>query len=366
MELEKLRVRIKRMIVKSKAVLKDKNRKNISKIMKETTIIAVKRRCLPTHYFSHFIYRKGIENYLDYLTGKEANKIHQALSTPDTAQVLDNKLLFYEHYSKLGLPVPRQLAFNYNYLWFIEKNDGLIKTEVRSRNEFLALMISIFKDSKCDAVFAKPIRFSGGSGATNISHSTFASAQSEKIGKLFNHIISGCFIIQETIIQHPDMIRLNSSSLNTIRIDTYNSFSSSPEVISALLRIGRAGSPVDNTMSGGLFIGIDMETGKLRANAFEGLERGGRVYSRHPDSGYEFNEFTIPYFSEVKEIARQAASSLAYKLVGWDIGISTTGPVLIEGNSRHELHDLDVLYGGYRRHPIFKKAMKEAGIKVED
>ncbi|HNR66213.1 MAG TPA: sugar-transfer associated ATP-grasp domain-containing protein, partial [Atribacterota bacterium] len=150
--------------------------------------------------------------------------------------------------------------------------------------------------------------------------------------ELFHYLNSGCFIIQETVIQHPEMSRLNASSLNTIRIDTYNSFNEPPKVISALFRMGRSGSAVDNAMSGGIFVGIDMETGKLRSNAFAKLEHGGIVYSKHPDSGVPFKDFTIPYFSEVKEMACQAASSLADKLVGWDIGISAEGPVLIEGN----------------------------------
>jgi hypothetical protein len=65
------------MIKKIKAVLKDKNRKNILRIIKEFIVIAVIRKCLPTHYFSSFIYRKGTNNYLDYVTNGEGKIIDQ-------------------------------------------------------------------------------------------------------------------------------------------------------------------------------------------------------------------------------------------------------------------------------------------------
>jgi len=364
MNLKKMPARFKRIFVNSKAVLKDRNKKNVLRMLKEATIIAAKRRCLPTHYFSYFVYRKGTENYLDFISGKDANKIHRTLHNPVTLQILDNKLLFHEHFSKLGISVPKRIAYNLNRLWFIDKAKGLIREEVRTIEDFITLMRNLFQDSGSEALFAKPVRSSGGMGAIKISRKLLMSIQSENLRNLFHHLTSRSYIIQENVIQHPAMSRFNPSSLNTIRIDTFYSYESSAEIISALLRMGHSGSDIDNMMSGGMIIGIDVTSGKLRGNALTKLEHGGMIYSKHPESGIEFKDSIIPYFSEVKEMACQAANSLADELVGWDIGISTEGPVLIEGNGNYELQYLDALYGGYRRHPVFRKAMAKAGMKL--
>jgi len=163
------------------------------------------------------------------------------------------------------------------------------------------------------------------------------------------------------------MSKLNDSSLNTIRIATFNSLKGSPEIISALLRMGRSGSVIDNSMSGGIFIGIYLDSGRLHDNAMAFLENSGMIYDKHPDSGVAFKDFTIPYFREAKDLACKAARLLSEKLVGWDIGFSPTGPILIEGNAYFDLGFLDLLdveHGHYRNNPVFRKAMVEAGIKI--
>jgi len=47
------------------------------------------------------------------------------------------------------------------------------------------------------------------------------------------------------------------------------------------------------------------------------------------------------------------------RLIGWDVGIGISGPVLIEGNSDYDLHGGDILYGGLGANPVFKKALEE-------
>jgi hypothetical protein len=364
MNLRKFKSRVQRMMVKARAIMKDKNKKNILKIIKETTIIAIKQRCLPTHYFTAFIYRKGIKNYLDYLNKRDGLIIQRYSHNPDTQQVLDNKLLFHEHFSKLGFRVPRRLAYNFNYLWFIDKETGLFKEEVGSIEKFVALMRSLFQTSQYSTLFAKPLLLNAGKGATKITQEMFSLAQFKKLEEVFLAIMKGCYIFQENVIQHPEMSRLNSSSLNTIRIVTFSSFRHAPEVVSAFLRMGRSGNIVDNCGQGGIFIDIDLETGKLNGDAITELVQGGATYSRHPDSGVLFKDFTIPHFSEVKKMACQAAGFLSEKLVGWDIGIMAEGPILIEGNSWFDLSPQDIAYGGLRRNHIFRRAMEEAGIKT--
>lgn len=51
------------------------------------------------------------------------------------------------------------------------------------------------------------------------------------------------------------------------------------------LKVGRAGSVVDNGGAGGIIINIDKETGEL---VTDGVREDNTVYARHPDSGMPF------------------------------------------------------------------------------
>lgn len=107
-------------------------------------------------------------------------------------------------------------------------------------------------------------------------------------------------------------------------------------------------------MSGGLFLGIDLDTGQLNDYGSKELEYSGRIYWNHPDSGVNFRDFEIHNFLEVKRLALQAASLISSKLVGRDITISLDGPIPIEANHWIHLGVLDPASGGLRKNPKFK------------
>lgn len=366
MKLRRFLGRTQQILKKTRVVLKDKNKKNVFRIIKEVIIIALRLRCVPTHYFTSFLYRKNIENYIDYLSQKEMSKVHSSsnIHTPEGFQVLDNKLLFHEHYSKHGLKIPKKLAHNFQNLLFINQGTVVKNIELFTNKDFETVTKKLFQETGCEAIFVKPIYSSGGYGAIRLSKEIFSSSQSENLNQSFDSIMNGFYIFQENIDQHPELSRFNASSLNTIRIATFKSPSHKPEVISAFFRMGRSGKVVDNMMSGGIIVGIDIMSGKLHPVAFSKLETGGAVFSSHPDSGIVFKDFAIPYFDKVKEMACESASLITEKLVGWDIAVSSDGPVLIEGNGNYEIIYTDITYGGYRRNPVFKKVMIEAGLKI--
>ena len=99
------------------------------------------------------------------------------------------------------------------------------------------------------------------------------------------------------------------------------------------VRMGREGSHVDNWAKGGVFVGIDMDTGKLLKTGFIKPPYGTTV-TQHPDNGLVFEGFEIPFFNEAVKMAKALHSKL-YRIhsVGWDIAITPDGPVFIEGNS---------------------------------
>jgi hypothetical protein len=47
------------------------------------------------------------------------------------------------------------------------------------------------------------------------------------------------------------------------------------------------------------------------------------------------------------------------RLIGWDVAIGESGPVLIEGNSNYQISGSDFLNGGYLANNSFRKVLNE-------
>ena len=139
------------------------------------------------------------------------------------------------------------------------------------------------------------------------------------------------FIIQEAIQQSPKMAELNSTSLNTIRIMTYWGKNGIIPVF-AVVRMGRAGSVVDNASAGGMYCGVNMDSGLLKEFAYTLTP-----FSSHTttDSGVVLKDFIIPKFAELKQKAVELHSYLPYtKLIGWDLCLDENEEiVLVEINA---------------------------------
>lgn len=144
------------------------------------------------------------------------------------------------------------------------------------------------------------------------------------------------------------MNKLCSTSLNTIRLQTVITEDQGIMAFGATCRLGREGSFVDNWAKGGLIVGIDMNTGKLRKTAFIKPSYGTTV-TKHPDNGLVFEGFEIPYFREAVEMAKDLHSNL-YRIhsIGWDIAITPDGPMFIEGNSLWEISLIQTANGGLK------------------
>jgi hypothetical protein len=138
-------------------------------------------------------------------------------------------------------------------------------------------------------------------------------------------------LIEEYVIQHPYMMELSPSGLNTIRIITQINQDGKVDILGARLRIS-VNSHVDNLAAGNLAAPIEVENGTLT---------GPGVYSditktqedKHPITGVGIPGFKIPFWNEALKMAKEAALlHTENKSIGWDIAITETGPELIEGN----------------------------------
>jgi hypothetical protein len=139
------------------------------------------------------------------------------------------------------------------------------------------------------------------------------------------------WLIEAYLDQHPTLKAFNPSSFNTVRMWIIRKAGQHPEVLGAFLRVGRVGSLVDNTSSGGLCVELDPATGIL-ASAL--TVRPVRTYFlTHPDHHAQFEGVQLPFWPEVKALAANALQSFPeMRFSGMDLGITTEGPVVVELN----------------------------------
>ncbi len=175
--------------------------------------------------------------------------------------------------------------------------------------------------------FAKIKDASGGAGCALILHSDYKDSKEYSEYLLKNNYTT----IEDVIENHPEVGKLHPSSINTLRTITFLDAKGEAHVVFAVFKMGRDGRVVDNY---GLHGPVDLETGKFIYPAHSGDTKAGQHYTKHPNTGYEIIGFEIPYFQELKELAKQAAKVVPeVRYVGWDIAITPTGPVIIEGNN---------------------------------
>jgi hypothetical protein len=137
-------------------------------------------------------------------------------------------------------------------------------------------------------------------------------------------------ILEEPIAQHQALAAFNATSVNTIRVVTLVDSHGVPHVVSCVLRLGRNGRSVDNFHFGGIAASIDIHSGCV---ASSGIDADWNRYTRHPDSDLKIIGFTVPMWDDVLSLARTAAVRIPdIRLAGWDIAITETGAVIVEGN----------------------------------
>ncbi len=150
----------------------------------------------------------------------------------------------------------------------------------------------------------------------------------EKMLTVFDEFGSN-FLAQEVITQHPEIAKLNASSLNTLRLVTFL-FEGEVYLLSAILRIGASSSRVDNVGAGGYACPIGKD-GRLNSRAVNRKSEWCEVN----DSGIRFDSVVIPGYETAVETVKRLQRRMAhFKIIGWDIGIDENAePVLIEYNT---------------------------------
>ena len=140
--------------------------------------------------------------------------------------------------------------------------------------------------------------------------------------------IRGGFVAQRIVKQHPDLARLNPSTLNTVRVISFN-FKDQVYILSAQLRIGGANSRVDNYSAGGNAVAV-----KPDGSLYEKSVNHDMEWVDTTPGGIKLSEVRIPNYQEITDTIKRLHCQLPYfDIVGWDFAVGEDGtPVMIEFN----------------------------------
>jgi alpha-L-glutamate ligase-like protein len=234
----------------------------------------------------------------------------------------DDKLLTKEILQNANIPAPKLIAaFSYHY-------------ELRKLQSVL--------EGKGDFAI-KPARGMGGGGILVIDRYRdgkwiSVSGKEYSFRELFTHaaqILSGVYsidnysdkvIIEEKIDLHPVLQKITYQGIPDIRIILFKK-----RVIAAMLRIPTSESQGKaNLHSGGIGIGIDLESGKTY-KAFS----NPYAVDHHPDTGEPLIGVTIPYWGKIIDISEKIPDHIPLGYMGIDFVISQKyGPQVLEVNVR--------------------------------
>ena len=268
--------------------------------------------CL-SDYLNYKLYNKNKKERKKYVSTTTENKFYETVSPSAYKKrytVKPNFLADFKEYTKRDFIVPKEGNYE-EFLKFLDNHE-------------------VFMSKPYD-----------GLGGADVKKEYVKDIKDKK--RYFENAIQNRIFLEELVKQHPDMNKLCSKSVNTMRIMTFND-NGNPRIIWMGLRVGNGINSIDNFHAQGMVVNVDMETGKLVGNAFD---KNLDEYTEHPLTHVKFDGFQIPYFEEAKQMVLKASlESDKILVVGWDVAISENGPVIIEGNRRPGLDIVQVLSGG--------------------
>jgi hypothetical protein len=248
-----------------------------------------------------------------------------------------------------GLPTPRLIT--------TIGHDFQIKTLDELR-QFLS-------DCRQDIV-VKPISSMGGQNVLILNHEGGVFSMggeehpAEKIWQLITPQLKKGFLVEEKVSNNKQLAGLYPHSLNCFRVVTIKLPGEDWRFCVWGLKLGRGRSVVDNIGAGGIYVLLD-RTGRTIKGYAKGYEQS---FDRHPDTGAPLVGVKIEGSDAVKELGLEASRKFGFMgTIGWDIGLTEHGPVIIEGNNLwgpmdqkvNGGHITEELARGLKRHTLWSR-----------
>ena len=281
----------------------------------------------PYDYQEFEFYNLNSKERKTYLTRVKNNTIVRMFNDKEIAKKFDDKVKFNKIFNK--------------YL----KRDWLYLDN--NYEEFVK-----FCESKKDFI-AKPVGGSGGEGIELIK------VDKKNYKKTYEYLVSNNkLLIEEKIIQNKKIGMLNKTSVNTFRIVSFFD-GKETHILNVVFKIGNGGV-TDNFTSGSMYTFV--RDGKIIVPA---IDRDDNIFYEHPISKINIVGYEIPNYDKAIDLVKECAKKVPeVKYVGWDVAITDSDAVVIEGNCFPGVYQIKPSFVKEKVGliPIFEKAMK---IKID-
>ena len=282
----------------------------------------------------------------DFLTERAFKKSEKKLNDHYYLPLLEDKMIFYQYLKEIGFPVPNNR--------FIVINNSLLVPGSAKR-----MPIDKIYEYEVDG-YMKIINGFAGKNVYKIivrAGKLFINHDEWDINAFKSLTEKNIFLIQDRVIQHSEINRINPSCINTLRIVTVNS-QNEPSLFHVSQRFGINGNHVDNNSMGNIAVGVNMDSGRLMEKAYTHDPAHFKIKT-HPDTGVTFEDYQVPFYKEAINMTLELHQYFThFSIIGWDIAITPNGPSIIEGNYNTNLTMSEVGYGGYKKHPLIKEMLE--------
>lgn len=278
-------------------------------------------------HYAQYDYRllKGKERRT-FMTEPKSAMLSRAFNSQEKREIFDDKQKFAEFFAQ---DIGRE--------WI-----DVRECDAADLREFL---------SRHPRVIAKDPEGVGGGGIEVYDSEAVSDVEAWRKGL----IADGTVLLEQFLQQHPEMSRLYPDSVNTMRIVTYRDPQDVVHVLARVLKIGNGGF-IDNYSGGGMYTMLD-EQGRAMHAAYDG---DGTIFELHPTTGVRIEGFQVPLFPEVIKFAKDLAMRLPeMPYIGWDIAVTPTRPIVIEGNHNTGVFQSRPAVSGTRTGllPVYREAM---------
>src|SRR5690554_6907163 len=223
-------------------------------------------------YLNYRFYEKSWKERSEYVTIGCASKFYDKAANIKYAPFISTKTNFFKNYSEFT------------------------RREMYDPNEGYDKFLEFIK--RHDVFIQKPTIGLGGGGIQKI-----VTKEIEDTKKMYNKLLRENLYLEEFVVQNTEWGKINSGSVNTLRIMTF-AINGKADIFFMAARIGKGNTVVDNFHAGGLTTLIDMEKGTLIGPGYtKKLEK----FNYHPITKINLTGYKIPYFNEIKEMVKEAA-----------------------------------------------------------
>lgn len=344
--------KIKRNFSFVKGVLFDKERKSIFRIVKDLRKMQPGNNYLNfSNYFQSLMYKKYATDLENYFDGELMHKIILSFNKKGKHPILENKIKFAHLMIENNIPIAPYIGCIKSGSLITKNNKTYNLSAVDKITSFINQWLEEYK-----TLFIKPIKTSGGAGILRL--------QLDDVVDLSEIHLNTDYIIEQGLVQHRELDKINLNCINSLRVMSYKD-NEEVYIPSCVLRVGIGASFVDNSSAGGVFVNYDLRKNELGERAYSFVGSGGKCYTSHPDTQYTFKGKSLPYPEKVDSIIKRAAQLFPdVDLIGWDIGFTEDGPVILEGNSNPSFQLPQISLKGLNQNIIYKKHVE--GLKEFD